>query len=265
MRLVEPNRTLSRGLRASALLPLLLTSAVALSAARFPAVSVQDDGVARGEFIEGEAVTGSLKYANTEWLYALFTVDSGNNFLQYVWEPEGGYADVWNYSAGDEFGGLEWVFNAYVGEGYVTIDRIDHYSFDEINITENSSDWSGVWYFAGIGGGDIRTTITQEADAVRGEIGIEWMEAFFVEGTAFMYHDPRGGSYDVLRGVYSMDNAGDYLGKARTITLDWRMGEDGTYICGRGHGGGSVQFLSRTKGSDWPECNDWYYAQPGDY
>lgn len=45
MRLVELDRPLSRGLRAGAMLPILLTSAVALSAARFPAVSIQGGAV----------------------------------------------------------------------------------------------------------------------------------------------------------------------------------------------------------------------------
>jgi hypothetical protein len=44
MRLVEPHRPLTRSLRAGALVALTLTAGAALAAARFPAVSLQDEG-----------------------------------------------------------------------------------------------------------------------------------------------------------------------------------------------------------------------------
>lgn len=88
MRLAEPRRTPSRGLRASALLPLLLTSTVALAAARFPAASVQDDGFAKSELIEDheEIQENTIKDARdaallaTDWLMSAQDKDGGWSF-----------------------------------------------------------------------------------------------------------------------------------------------------------------------------------------
>ena len=155
----------------------------------------------------------------------------------------------------------EWLFNIWCEEGRVTIDRVDLYAFEEINVVQGGhTDWSGDWTMAGIGG--VSTVrLTQEGNKVNGEVlgGLNGSE-FLLEGTTFTYDDPRGGYYSVLRGIYSLFNA--HPGLPYIIWFDWQMRDDAIHICGRGHGGGSSQWLVRVGAGDFLDddsCYLWYY------
>lgn len=215
-----------------------------------------------GEYLPGEAFDGSLVLTWDTWYYALLTVDPYANFLLYIWDDMNRFSQVSTLYYSEDWQDREWLFNIWSDVGTVTVDRVDLYAFGEINVTSNThTDWSGDWTMSGIGGiSTIR--LTQEGNEVNGEV-IEWAPAnkFLLEGTTFDYDDPRGGYYSVLRGMYYLENF-NHPGLFNTIWFDWQMRDDGIHICGRGHGGNSIQWLVKVGAGDFLDdesCYSWYY------
>lgn len=99
MRLAEPNRSLTRGLSMAALFPVLLASAAALSAARFPAVSLQQEA--------DEDLSTATDHDEAELVRAdsLVAATRATDWLLRVQEDNGG----WSYKAPQVDGSHGWL------------------------------------------------------------------------------------------------------------------------------------------------------------